>query len=297
MPRVLDLLPDGASIDDGALVLGGVRATELAERFGTPLVVYDEATLRNQARAYRAAAPDALVAYGTKAFPSVAVLQLFAEEGLGADVSTAGELAFALRAGLDGTRLVVHGNNKEDELLRGAAEAGALVVLDSLDELERRAGRGRRALPRPRHAGDRGGHARGGEDRAPRLEVRAAAGRCGRAHPPRPRHARACTSTSGSQLHALRRVADDRRLGRAVRRAAPLGARLDAAARRPRRRARRPARDRGAVVQRSRSSSAASSASSAARGSCSSCRSRSSRSSPAGRSSRGRASRSTRSAA
>ncbi|HWJ31495.1 MAG TPA: diaminopimelate decarboxylase [Gaiellaceae bacterium] len=132
-----DLLPDGATIDESELVVGGVRATELAERFGTPLVVYDEMTLRNQARAYRAAAPDALVVYGTKAFPSVAVLRLFADEGLGADVSTAGELAFALRAGLDGPRLVVHGNNKEDELLRGAAEAGALVVLDSLDELER----------------------------------------------------------------------------------------------------------------------------------------------------------------
>ena len=137
MQRVLDLLPDSASIDDGALVVGGLRATDLAERFGTPLVVYDEATLRNQARAYRAAAPGALVAYGTKAFPSVAVLRLFAEEGLGADVSTAGELAFALRAGLDGTRLVVHGNNKEDALLHGAAEAGALVVLDSLGELAR----------------------------------------------------------------------------------------------------------------------------------------------------------------
>jgi diaminopimelate decarboxylase len=137
MPRVLDLLPDGASIDDGSVVLGGVPATDLAERFGTPLVVYDEATLRNQARAYRDAAPDALVVYGTKAFPSVAVLRLFAEEGLGADVSTVGELAFALRAGLDGTRLIVHGNNKEDELLRGAADVGALVVLDSLEELER----------------------------------------------------------------------------------------------------------------------------------------------------------------
>jgi diaminopimelate decarboxylase len=137
MSRVLDLLPDGASIDDGELVIGGVRATELARSHGTPLVVYDEETLRNQARAYRAAAPDALVVYGTKAFPSVALLRLFAEEGLGADVSTAGELAFALRAGLDGARLVVHGNNKEDELLRGAAEAGAVLVLDSLDELER----------------------------------------------------------------------------------------------------------------------------------------------------------------
>src|SRR4051794_18080407 len=128
MPDVLattDLLPDGAAIEHGELLLGGVRTSELAREHGTPLVVYDEQTLRNQARAYRAAAPGALIAYGTKAFPSVAVLRLFAEEGLGADVSTAGELAFALRAGVPGERLVIHGNNKEDELLRGAAEAGA----------------------------------------------------------------------------------------------------------------------------------------------------------------------------
>jgi diaminopimelate decarboxylase len=132
-----DLLPDGARVEHGELVLGGVAATELAREFGTPVVVYDEETLRNQARAYAAAAPGALVAYGTKAFPSVAVLRVFADEGLGADVSTAGELAFALRAGLDGDRLVIHGNNKEEELLRNAAEVGALVVLDSLDELDR----------------------------------------------------------------------------------------------------------------------------------------------------------------
>ena len=137
MDSATALLPDGARIENGELSLGGRRATDLAREFGTPVVVYDAETLRAQARAYREAAPGALVAYGTKAFPSVAVLQLFAEEGLGADVSTAGELAFALRAGIGGERLVVHGNNKEDELLRGAAEAGALVVLDSLDELER----------------------------------------------------------------------------------------------------------------------------------------------------------------
>jgi diaminopimelate decarboxylase len=134
---VTDLLPESASFEGGVLTLGGVRADELAREFGTPLAVYDEATLRVQARAYREAAPGALVVYGTKAFPSVALLQLFAEEGLGADVSTAGELAFALRAGVPGERLIVHGNNKEDELLRGAAAAGALLVLDSLDEIER----------------------------------------------------------------------------------------------------------------------------------------------------------------
>lgn len=132
-----DLLPDDARVAGGRLALGGVDAVDLAKRFGTPLVVYDAATLRGQAAAYRAAAPDALVVYGTKAFPNVAVLRLFGEEGLGADVSTAGELAFALRAGVPGERLVVHGNNKEDELLRGAAEAGAVVVLDAMEEIDR----------------------------------------------------------------------------------------------------------------------------------------------------------------
>ena len=133
----LDLFPDTTAVDDGELVLGGARATDLAREFGTPLVVYDEQTLRGQARAYAAAAPGALVAYGTKAFPSIAVLKLFLEEGLGADVSTTGELEFALRAGVPGERLVIHGNNKEDELLHRSIEVGALIVIDSLDELER----------------------------------------------------------------------------------------------------------------------------------------------------------------
>jgi diaminopimelate decarboxylase len=104
--------------------------------------VYDQPTLLGQARAYREAAPDAQVVYGTKAFPSLAILRLFAEQGLGADVSTAGELEFARRAGILGERLVVHGNNKEDELLRDATAAGALIVLDSLAELDRARGWG-----------------------------------------------------------------------------------------------------------------------------------------------------------
>jgi diaminopimelate decarboxylase len=81
--------------------------------------------------------PEARVVYGTKAFPNVALLRLLAAEGLGADVSTGGELAFALRAGVPGDRLVFHGNNKSDDELRAAAEAGALVVLDSLEEIAR----------------------------------------------------------------------------------------------------------------------------------------------------------------
>jgi diaminopimelate decarboxylase len=114
-----------------------VRASALAREFGTPLVVYCRETVLARARAYSRVDPEALVVYGTKAFPNVALMRLLAAEGLGADVSTRGELEFALRAGIEGDRLVFHGNNKSDDELRAAASAGALVVLDSLEEVER----------------------------------------------------------------------------------------------------------------------------------------------------------------
>jgi diaminopimelate decarboxylase len=123
-----------------------VRAAALASEFGTPLVVYCRDTVLARARAYARADPDALVVYGTKAFPNVALLRLLAAEGLGADVSTLGELEFARRAGVAGERLVFHGNNKSDTELRSAAEAGALVVLDALEEVERTGAAGVRSV-------------------------------------------------------------------------------------------------------------------------------------------------------
>ena len=123
--------------------MGGLPASALAEEFGTPLVAYCERTVLTSAHAYLGAAPGALVLYGVKAFANVALLRLLAGEGLGADVSTLGELEYALRAGVPGERLVVHGNNKDDDELRAAVEAGArFVVLDALDEVERAAAAG-----------------------------------------------------------------------------------------------------------------------------------------------------------
>jgi diaminopimelate decarboxylase len=146
---MLGLFPVTASVEDGQLLVGGARTSALADEFGTPLVVYCERTIREQARAYREAAPDALLVYGSKAFPNVAVLRLLAEEGFGADVASLGELALARRAGIDGGRIVVHGNNKSDEELRAAAAVGALVVVDALDEIERAVAAGvRRTLVR-----------------------------------------------------------------------------------------------------------------------------------------------------
>jgi diaminopimelate decarboxylase len=147
---MLEPFPASAAVEDGELWVGGMRASALADELGTPLVVYCEQTLVEAARAYQRAAADALVAYSVKAFPSVALLRLFAGEGLGADVSTLGELEYARRAGIPGERIVVHGNNKSDEELEAAARAGAgFVVLDALDEVERAAAAGvRRTLVR-----------------------------------------------------------------------------------------------------------------------------------------------------
>ena len=137
---MLELFPVTAAVTEGELAIGGVKTTDLADEFGTPLVVYCEQTLVDAARAYRATAPDALVVYGVKAFPNLALLDLFAGEGIGADVSTLGELTYATRAGIPGERIVVHGNNKSDEELRAAAEARVgYVVLDALDEIDRAA--------------------------------------------------------------------------------------------------------------------------------------------------------------
>jgi diaminopimelate decarboxylase len=130
---MLDLFPVSARVEAGELVLGGLRASELAAQFGTPLVVYCDETLRTQARTLRAAT-GGRVAYGTKAFPNVAVMRLLREEGIGADVAAAGELAFARAAGLTGDDLIVHGNNKDDAFLAAAAAVGATVVLDAPDE-------------------------------------------------------------------------------------------------------------------------------------------------------------------
>jgi len=134
---MLDVFPVSARLESDALVLGGVPAAELADRFGTPLVVYCEETLREQARSLVAAVDrGGRVFYGTKAFANVAVLRLLREEGVGADVASEGELAFARAAGLGGGELVVHGNNKSEELLHAAAAEGAPVVLDAPDEAE-----------------------------------------------------------------------------------------------------------------------------------------------------------------
>lgn len=146
---MLELFPDTARLENGELTIGDVAVAALAEQHGTPLVVYCEETLRARARALKKALDGGRVAFGTKAFPNVAVLQLLRAEGIGADVASAGELAFARAAGFSGDELIAHGNNKDTAFLSQVAADGATVVLDAPDEAELAAAASvRRALVR-----------------------------------------------------------------------------------------------------------------------------------------------------
>jgi diaminopimelate decarboxylase len=121
----------------GGLRVGGVGLVGLAEEFGTPLFVYDEAHLRARCREAVDAWGDG-VAYATKAFLCMAMARLAHEEGMCLDVSTGGELHVALSAGVPAHRLVLHGNNKSDDELAAALDVGVgRIVVDSFDEIDR----------------------------------------------------------------------------------------------------------------------------------------------------------------
>lgn len=132
--------------EDGALVLGGIRAADLAATYGTPLLVLDESEVRRRAQELRAAFDSATAAQGTsarvyyagKAFLSTAIARWVTEEGLGVDVCTGGELAVAIAAGVDPARIGFHGNNKSVAELEGAVAVGVgTIVVDSELEVER----------------------------------------------------------------------------------------------------------------------------------------------------------------
>ncbi len=137
---------------EGVLRLGDVDVRELAEEFGTPLYVCDEADVRSRCREYLGAfGPDARVFYAAKAFCCRAVLRWVSAEGLGVDVCTGGELEVALSAGVPPEMITLHGNNKTPDELSRAVEAGAgHIVLDSFEEIARLAYIAENAASRPR---------------------------------------------------------------------------------------------------------------------------------------------------
>jgi diaminopimelate decarboxylase len=127
---------------DGRLTVGGCALADIAAEHGTPVLVFDEPGLRESAREYVAAFrerhADSEVHFASKALPCAPVLGVLAEEGLGCDVASAGELAIALAAGFDAARILLHGNAKSDRDIGDALAAGVgLIVIDNADDVDR----------------------------------------------------------------------------------------------------------------------------------------------------------------
>ena len=124
----------------GHLVVGGCDVVDLAHEFGTPVVIYDEITIRDQCRrymeAFREHTSDFEVIYASKALSTLAVGQLVLEEGLSIDASSGGEYYVAKRAGFPSDSIFFHGNCKTREELELALDGGVgFVVVDSFQEL------------------------------------------------------------------------------------------------------------------------------------------------------------------
>lgn len=129
--------PIGTHVDDrGRITVAGVALADVADEYGTPTYVLDEADVRHRCRAYREVFPDAEIAYASKALLTRAVAGWVSEEGLSLDVCSAGELAIAVSAGFDPRRIILHGNAKTPGELSAARAAGVgRVVVDSFTEI------------------------------------------------------------------------------------------------------------------------------------------------------------------
>ena len=125
----------------GHLTIGGCDALDLAEQYGTPLYVLDEATLRARCRqfsgAFASRYPNSQAVYASKAYINPALARIFAEEGLGLDVVSGGELAVAIAGDVPLDHVYFHGNNKSPAELEEAVSAGiGRIVVDSFHELD-----------------------------------------------------------------------------------------------------------------------------------------------------------------
>lgn len=139
----------------GHLAIGEQDLVELAEKYGTPLYVYDESLIRERCRAYREALnqhyPQGEILFAGKAFLTLGMGRLLLQEGLGLDVVSAGELYIAAQAGFPMERVCFHGNNKSPAELKMALDLGVgRIAVDSLmelDRLEEKASRRRKIVP------------------------------------------------------------------------------------------------------------------------------------------------------
>lgn len=127
--------------EQGHLMIGNIDAVRLAEQYQTPMFAYDVSAIRNKARAFKSAFEQAgvnyEVAYASKAFSCIAMVQLAHEEGLSLDVVSGGELYTAIQAGFPMEKVHFNGNNKSRREIREALQAGiGCFVVDNFHELE-----------------------------------------------------------------------------------------------------------------------------------------------------------------
>lgn len=143
--QLSSMLPDTAAISpDGQLSIAGCTLPDLAQQYGTPLYLFDRATIIHACTSYKQAfgnqyrASAVHIVYAAKAYLTPIVAQIIAKQGMGLDVVSGGELIVAQSAAFPMQRVSFHGNNKTEEELRLALRLGVgRIVLDNWHELER----------------------------------------------------------------------------------------------------------------------------------------------------------------
>ncbi len=125
--------------NENLLIIGGVPACDLAEKYGTPLFVFDKKVIDDTCIAYKSALDKyygkGIISYASKAFSAKGIYKIINENGLGCDVVSGGELYTALKAGFPADKIIFHGNNKSVSELKFALESGVgNIVIDSYDE-------------------------------------------------------------------------------------------------------------------------------------------------------------------
>jgi len=136
------LFPETLKKNGNNWEIGRIPISELAKKYETPLYVLDKKTLLTQARKYmnswRTYWDNFKVLYAIKALPVMEVIRIFSNEGLGALVSTGGELFIALKSGVDPNRIYFHGNAKSLKEIEYAIDANIYaLIVDNLDEIEK----------------------------------------------------------------------------------------------------------------------------------------------------------------
>ena len=141
-PPLASILPTSArASDDGHLQIGGCDLVTLAAEYGTPLYIYDETTIRDICREYRhefqRRLPQLRVLYAGKAYLSPALVSILAQEEMGLDIVSGGELHIARAGGFPPERMAFHGNNKSEAELGEALDAGlGRIIIDNEHELD-----------------------------------------------------------------------------------------------------------------------------------------------------------------